>query len=758
MDSIIETEIPDIRNLLHERKLLPIGAETVLLLGSCVLVEMPKGNRYAYFAVSILDGQARKLFELSQPIDKSSYNHAAEKMMAMPFYIANELPDGEKRAVTLLQRVFTNILPSHGFVYRESQLTLSLTILNALWHHKIALCEAGVGSGKTLAYVMATIVHGLFCADSGTAILSTSTIALQKALTEEYLPQISDILSEHRILDRPLTFVVRKGKSHYACDARLHTYLSSVRNLGKDNKLIRQLVILQREGVAAIDLSQHPLTRYVKDCICVQGRCQLNCPMMDRCRYQAFTRMCLERKYDFQVTNHNYVLAHLLGRKEKKRDILPPYRLIVFDEAHKLLDAARQMYGRQWACSEVPNLLQTINEKRMKDKANRRVLAGWKEMLLARNKQLFDALAGRYPQSMEEAAMRMDIAFSPAMIAMVGKICEGLSHLADMCRHYGDRRIRAQVADIRSHSEELMSRLAAFTGDTDSVYWLESLDADPTLCAIPKNIPELLQDDLWASRTPSILTSGTLSAGGCFSLIKRDLGIDRVAAGRLAQFSVPSPFNYRSNTLLYIPEGMPFPENSNPAYIQAVVEQIRLLVQATHGHTLILFTSYWLMERVHSMLHDELANRFPVFLLSRGRVDTLVAFRKSSNGVLFASDAAGEGVDLAGDILSSLIIVRLPFEVPDPITRQEQTEYANLHDYLRAVTLPRMLIKLRQYCGRAIRREEDTAVISILDCRVAYGGKYRENVLNALPPSMVTKDIHDVAAFIRDKKDDAYFL
>ena len=141
--------------------------------------------------------------------------------------------------------------------------------------------------------------------------------------------------------------------------------------------------------------------------------------------------------------------------------------------------------------------------------------------------------------------------------------------------------------------------------------------------------------------------------------------------------------------------------------------------------------------------------------MGKGRLDALDAFRKSGNGILCASDSAGEGIDLAGDILSSLIVVRLPFPAPDPVLEYEKTLYPDFYGYLNEVIVPAMLIKLRQWFGRGIRRETDTCVFSILDSRASR--RYRNDILAALPDMPVTHQLSDVNRFIAAKKSDAYF-
>jgi len=149
---------------------------------------------------------------------------------------------------------------------------------------------------------------------------------------------------------------------------------------------------------------------------------------------------------------------------------------------------------------------------------------------------------------------------------------------------------------------------------------------------------------------------------------------------------------------------------------------------------------------------------FPLFRLERGGVHAIERFKQSGNGILFASGALWEGIDIPGDALSMLIIVKLPFQVPDAIGEYERKQYPDFPTYLKSVLVPEMLVKLKQGFGRLIRNETDTGVVAILDCRVNSKGSYRERVLNTLPDCRVTADIGEVEDFIKQQKIPDYFL
>lgn len=284
-----------------------------------------------------------------------------------------------------------------------------------------------------------------------------------------------------------------------------------------------------------------------------------------------------------------------------------------------------------------------------------------------------------------------------------------------------------------------------------SILWLEMTGAAAgRVCALPKQLDYLLAEDIWSADIPYILTSGTLSVGGDFTHFKRNNGIVLAENRRILETSKASPFDYQSHALLYLAQDMPAPVNGDSGYFEAIVSRITELVYAARGHTMILFTSYRMMEQVHDELSRQVTE-FPLYRMGKGRLDALDAFRNSRNGVLCASDSAGEGIDLAGDILSSLIVVRLPF----PVLEYEKTLYSDFYAYLNEVIVPGMLIKLRQWIGRGIRRESDTCVFSILDSRA--DRRYKNDILAALPDMPVTERLSDVSRFIRSKKDNAYF-
>ena len=252
-----------------------------------------------------------------------------------------------------------------------------------------------------------------------------------------------------------------------------------------------------------------------------------------------------------------------------------------------------------------------------------------------------------------------------------------------------------------------------------------------------------------ATFIPAILTSGTLAAAGNFDHTEQLLGL--AAYKPLRHFSADSPFNYKKKCLLYLPQ-----RRKERTDNRQLADEIVRLVHACCGHALVLFTSYRQMAEVKAMTDGRWP--YPTFQAWRNGGRVIQQFKESGNGVLFAAGSCWEGIDFPGNMVSLLIIAKLPFPIPDPVSDYERQQYPNLRDYINVEIIPEMQKKLRQGFGRAIRTEQDSCVVAILDERAGIGGKYHDAALAALPSCPTTEKIEDVQQFIREQKRPDYFL
>ena len=247
----------------------------------------------------------------------------------------------------------------------------------------------------------------------------------------------------------------------------------------------------------------------------------------------------------------------------------------------------------------------------------------------------------------------------------------------------------------------------------------------------------------------------TMAVGSDFRRFKTQAGLEK--GHRVMESVSPSPFDYRNNCLLYLPQIPPRQRvEDTDVYFNELTAELVGLIKAATGHALVLFTSYAAMSAVKDRLWEE-SLPFPLLTLGRNAPHIIEQFRHTPGAVLLATGAAWEGFDFPGDCVSLLIIPRLPFAYPDARKERELEKYPSLHAFIREAAVPEMQIKLRQGFGRAIRTESDTCVIAILDERACRGRRYAQAVSEALPEMRRTGSLREVTRFLREKKPESYF-
>ena len=636
-------------------------------------------------------------------------------------------PTGYAESHRIAEQIFREILPRHGMAVREEQIALCHEVLDTLYNKEISLCEAGVGIGKTLAYLVACILWQMHRPSQlkMPVVISTSSVALQDAILNEYLPDLSAVLLVEGIITAPITAVVRKGKERFVCDARLAERQAKAISKGQRQKNSLRMA----ENV--LDLDHIPgLSRYDRCRICVPQSCPRDCFLRLDCRYQQYLRDSM--KPDIQICNHNYLLANASHRMEERPLLLRQYQALVVDEAHKLPDAARQMYTETLSGQDMDELCFLLQQSHFKG-------------LSKRLRTAFLTLSVSCAPSFAMPKRKIIVPFSLTPFRQAA-----LANCIDLLQYIGSQPDMPHHLQYRLAETESLLRLFLLDVPTRILYLEFSADGQSTFCATSNRVPQLLRSALWNTREPTILTSGTLTAAGDFDHTEQLLGL--AAYTPLRHFRAESPFDYRKKCLLYIParRAAAVPED------QYLADQIVQLAAACHGHALVLFTSYRQMRHVYDALGGRLT--FPLFQAGRGQNRSIQQFKESGNGVLFAAGSCWEGIDFPGDMVSLLIIAKLPFPIPDPVSDYERRQYPNLRDYITAEVIPEMQKKLRQGFGRAIRTEQDSCVVAILDERAGIGGRYHDAALAALPICPTTEKIEDVQQFIREQKRPDYFL
>ena len=643
-----------------------------------------------------------------------------------------------------MEKIFRVLLPEQGLAVREEQIRLCHEMLDTLLGERIALCDAGVGIGKTYAYLVACVLMRKYyilmernsLPKQHPVVVSTSSIALQKAILSEYVPFLSRVLVEQGIIQTPLRAVVRKGKEHFVCDNRLEQRIEAIRHKQKN--------AVQRE--ALLSLRKHYDMDTVKDLsgfdrrlVCVPKFCPRECPGRQMCRYQRYLEESKKQDVFLQICNHNYLLADAFHRREEYKPLLADYRALVVDEAHKLPEAARQMFGKNLCMDDIREIAYYLEREHQNVEAR---------TLKAGMYSIFTIIMESHISShgiKENFQLTGECEFC---------LWEGIQMIERMMEQ-----LKGVVPKwVLNRLQEAKEVLECFLQKNSKYVLHLRMDKEkiPVLCAASREIPQLLREMLWdrEQALSAILTSGTLKAGKGFARTLQITGLE----GRtdVQSYVAESPFAYEENCLLYLPKTLRKCKRGSREEVEMVAGQIHSLICSTYGHTLVLFTSYTLMGSVYQILRDGIP--FPMVEVWRHSQEEILRFKTMENAVLFAAGSCWEGVDFPGDMVSSPIIVKLPFAVPDPISEAEKETYESLEDYIQAIIVPDMQKKLRQGFGRAIRTETDTCVVSILDFRAVKGGKYHEDVMCALPPCQMAEELREVQDFIRSRKGVEYYL
>ena len=629
-----------------------------------------------------------------------------------------------QKAHSMIDHIFKDLFPAQGMTERSEQIKLSHRMLDTMLGGGIALCDAGTGIGKTYAYLTAAAAASRFGAGSShrPIIISTSSIALQNAVQTEYLPLLSCALLADGQIDRPLLSVIRKGKGHYVCDERLQRRLRQVNFQKKDPAAADALRSLKE----ALDMDKVPhLSGYDRERVCVPQIC--DCGHQD-CRYRRFLKRCDDDRYVFQICNHNLLLADAIHRSQGRRSILPEHGVIIVDEAHKLPEAAREMFGMTLTAGDIQSMIRQLRAERYLLAAD--VLADTAGPLL------------RKLTAPREEAEALDAYLHLLTIP---------SHALPI--------IEKQIGNLltvqgRRQLETLRGAFSLFSDPQPNMilYTAEDGDGGTMLCATVSDLTEQMRQVLWRPDHAFVLASGTLAVGDDFHRFRSQAGLPD---GRRVTESVSlSPFDYRRNCLLYLPQ-LP-PSQRSEAYYDDLADEIAGLIRAACGHALVLFTSYAAMSAVKDRLRER-GLSFPMFTLGRNAMHMTEQFRQTPGAVLLATGSAWEGFDFPGDCVSLLVIPRLPFAYPNALKEKEREEYTSLRQFIQNVAIPEMQIKLRQGFGRAIRTETDTCVIAILDERAGHGRRYYAAMRDALPDMRATGSLRAVTKFLREQKPESYF-
>lgn len=655
----------------------------------------------------------------------------------------NEPSALEQETLSAFRKGVPRVIPN--FTHRPLQQEMAQLAARAIYNRHILLAEAGVGIGKSMAYLIPLLFgkkHKPY--PRGPIIVSTKTIALQEQLYRKDVPQAFRAAGIDDI-----DFLLCKGKSNYVCLHNLNSNMPhSNEELGGLWEKIRDWAEHSRTGDRAEE-GAPGIPEEIWARIHVDECNKRTCLYEDKCAFVIHKRL-RRNASGIIICNHDLFITDLILRQQGKALWAPP-TAVVIDEAHALEDITRRELTKTLKKSRLPRLLRGITNNHHVSQFVKSSLLDELDVLWNRFEELLMRCVDWQGEGETDKFRVRPDNFLLLLAAQLQEKIASLENRIDIALGSVDERGKGKIIVQRAErllaeASDLKYIFGGFLERGGRVFWVEKHGKDWFLSVAPISINSFLSEMLWQTKEryiPIILSSGTLAIRGDFNFIEDRLGIRR----ETLHFSAASPFNYRERTVIYVPRDLPSPSHDvaeDQAFVEAITNRIADILTITRGKALVLFTSHRRMNAVY----EKLAGKgVPWPLLRQGQNPAgllLQRFREDIDSVLLATGSFWEGVDVVGESLSAVIMDKLPFPSPfDPLVQamREKLEASGLDPH-QNLNIPEMLSNLRQGAGRLIRHENDRGIIAILDWRAAK--QYASLVKEALPPGKWVHQLREV--------------
>lgn len=614
-----------------------------------------------------------------------------------------------------------------GFKPRESQQLMAAAIGEAIDKRQPLVVEAGTGTGKTYAYLVPALRAGK------KVIISTGSKALQDQLFARDLPKVA------AALDYQGQVALLKGRSNYLCLERMDQQLLAGGSLPAETlselSQVRSWSSVTGDGDIANcggiaeDSPVWPLVTSTND-NCLGS----DCPLYKECFVVKARRKAMDA--DVVVVNHHLFLADMVVKESGFGELIPTGDVMIFDEAHQMPDIASHYFGQQLTSRHLNDLARDMTLAYRTDVRDMAQLQKSADQLAYRTQDFRLALGepgfrGNLREVMSQPALQRALLLLDDALELchdVAKLALGRSALLDAAFERATL-YRARLKRLKNTAEPGFS------------YWYECNARHFVLALTPLSVSDRFHQVMAEKEGTWIFTSATLSVNDRLDHFTQRIGLSEAKTLLLA-----SPFDYATQSLLCVPRFLPEPKARGAAL--QLARMLMPVIIANKGRCFFLCTSHQMMRDLAAEFRAALT--LPVLLQGEtGKRQLLQQFVEAGNAVLVATSSFWEGVDVRGDVLSCVIIDKLPFTAPDDPLLKARIEDCQLRggDPFAEVQIPEAVIALKQGVGRLIRDSDDRGVLIICDQRLVTR-PYGKVFLNSLPPAPRTRSLERAIAFL----------
>ncbi|MBY0154764.1 ATP-dependent DNA helicase [Cytobacillus oceanisediminis] len=631
----------------------------------------------------------------------------------MPFAVSKSESFYEKLS-EWIGDVFYDILPEAGFEIRDEQIFMAFQLEKAFKDKSVIFAEAGVGTGKTIVYLLYAISYARYI--NKPAIIACA----DETLIEQLVKKEGDIAKLEKALGLNIDVRLAKSRDQYLCLNKLDKLVANDVH-DHYNRIFDDLPDFVQTGSSMQKFEKYgdrkdypdlPDEHWknvswdsIQDCF--------TCEKRHRCG-QTLHREYYRSAKDLIICSHDFYMEHIWTKESRKREgqlpLLPESSCVVFDEGHLLEYASQKALTYRFTEQILESILTRLMANDVREKTLNII-----EDAIYQNEHFFLTLA---MSASGDAGSDKKTIEKTADVMREGRKLQNLINTLEEELVFESEMYVINEYDLKiveEYLEQIAYSLSLFLKDLKGITWFEETNGERTLVIMPRMVEDIMREEVFSQKKPFVFSSATLSENKSFDYMAKSLGVDEYLS-----FTVDSPFDYEENMVIRMPE---FAEESATAKMDYILEQIMM----TEGRALVLFNSASELAEFKAFASGKLS--VPIFFEGDAEISTLVSNFQNDEYSVLCSVHLWEGLDIPGRSLENVLIFGLPFPPHDPVFTAKREGSS---DPFREVDLPYMILRLRQGIGRLIRTHEDKGTVHIL-MNENENEEVRETIKKVLP-------------------------